>query len=551
MAAAERQLLQVMSMVPRSPERRGGQLRISVLAVIPLVGVLGTGSCDRGSLDAPSPLGGAGGGSGSAGGGSGGQSGAGETGGHGGIGADGSSSLSGRAGTWGSCLDGSGTAGASAGEGGGSSGSCCRAPVSCVAGLCGDGVLDTCTAPSGPGSCPVVSFSEECDGDDLGGQTCMSLGYGSGTLSCSDKCFLDTKGCSTCAASSAGVAACRALPSAAAVSLLSSAAKDSEMALAWIEVSSDVPQVAFALLSSNLDVISTGHILDAAAAVTSPDDVLTAQIASLPSGWVVVVSTTHSISLYTLDESGNVVAQNGLDPMNGGSENSTPILVSQPNGGPLIIWQVISPYAAVVSADGRSVTAPIEVPAFYDGGGVLPSVERAAFAAGEFQAVVVTNCPLGACLEIISITPIGAIAGSFLVPNVTAPWGGLLVSGADDLRLVYEADCGTTLTDPCLKYLRMSPAGDVLSPPVLLDGSSHSSLPDSAVALGPDSYLASPTQSWSSNLIHISSDGSMVGSARPIAQGGAARTVMARLGSNLVAAWVTNTETIELARLTP
>ncbi len=46
--------------------------------------------------------------------------------------------------------------------------------------LCGNGIRQ-------PG--------EECDGNDLGGQTCVSLGYVGGTLSCKADCTFDTSGC--------------------------------------------------------------------------------------------------------------------------------------------------------------------------------------------------------------------------------------------------------------------------------------------------------------------------------------------------------------------
>ena len=36
---------------------------------------------------------------------------------------------------------------------------------------------------------------EQCDGDDLGGQTCSGLGYYGGTLSCKADCTFDTSGC--------------------------------------------------------------------------------------------------------------------------------------------------------------------------------------------------------------------------------------------------------------------------------------------------------------------------------------------------------------------
>jgi len=47
---------------------------------------------------------------------------------------------------------------------------------------CGDGVIDA---------------TEQCDGADLGGNTCLTLGYLGGTLACGTTCTFDTSGCST------------------------------------------------------------------------------------------------------------------------------------------------------------------------------------------------------------------------------------------------------------------------------------------------------------------------------------------------------------------
>jgi hypothetical protein len=51
------------------------------------------------------------------------------------------------------------------------------------------GVGDTCGNS-------VVDAGEACDGSDLGGATCVSLGFGPGTLSCGDDCSFDTSQCS-------------------------------------------------------------------------------------------------------------------------------------------------------------------------------------------------------------------------------------------------------------------------------------------------------------------------------------------------------------------
>ena len=42
----------------------------------------------------------------------------------------------------------------------------------------------------------IVEGGEDCEGENLGGQTCESLGYGPGTLSCDIACSFDTYGCS-------------------------------------------------------------------------------------------------------------------------------------------------------------------------------------------------------------------------------------------------------------------------------------------------------------------------------------------------------------------
>jgi len=61
----------------------------------------------------------------------------------------------------------------------------CLSPDNCTFDLsgcyyCGDGAID---------------FGEECDGNALGGETCLSLGYVSGILSCGNDCQFDESGC--------------------------------------------------------------------------------------------------------------------------------------------------------------------------------------------------------------------------------------------------------------------------------------------------------------------------------------------------------------------
>jgi hypothetical protein len=61
--------------------------------------------------------------------------------------------------------------------------------VSIVVSVCGNGIIES---------------GEECDGSNLGGQTCESLGYYSGTLSCNPDCTFDTSNCQTAPPSGGG-----------------------------------------------------------------------------------------------------------------------------------------------------------------------------------------------------------------------------------------------------------------------------------------------------------------------------------------------------------
>jgi hypothetical protein len=334
---------------------------------------------------------------------------------------------------------------------------------------------------------------------------------------------------------------------------LSLAATDTETAVAWIDQSQgDSAEIGFTLFTSSLDVISTGHIADQGIADAWWIGTTSVRIAALPSGWVLAASTGAEISLYALDSVGNVLADNAMDAMSPYGWASAPFLVSQPNGGPLLIWQVTDTYAAIVSADGLSVSTPITIPAVYYQG-IGPLLEDVEFAAGGFQALMGQDCSLGTgCIQILSIGSDGAVAGSFQAPGVTAPGGARLVSGASDLELLYQTDCVGTTTDSCLEWQRLSSTGTALSSPVVVDGSNTIALPPSGVALGTDTYFGTDSVYYSSALVHLASNGALVGNPSPLARGGTVGTVIARQGSNFVAAWVdVYTALIEVALLTP
>ena len=84
---------------------------------------------------------------------------------------------------------------------------CCTGYDECLFSISSDtsahvadcGVFDTDVCVSvGEGVCNndgVKDYGEECDGSDLGGQTCQGLEFNSGTLACKSDCTFDTLGC--------------------------------------------------------------------------------------------------------------------------------------------------------------------------------------------------------------------------------------------------------------------------------------------------------------------------------------------------------------------
>jgi hypothetical protein len=526
---------------------RGERLRPSILAVVVFIGAVG--ACGSGQLGS-SNRGGSSGGSPASGGSGGGQAGAiagqGGGGSSGGIAGQGSGGQAGEASVVGGAPGSGGAEDVCSAVGNGPLGlnggagraGCCGAylPQGCVGRLCGNGVIDACDTSSAPSSCSGYARSEQCDGTDLAGQTCAGQGYGSGTLECSTYCLLDTTGCYACLAGTPPVAAC-GLVSASPAFDLSMAATDTETALVWVDLTSGVAAIGFAIVSSDLKVISSGSIADGQIAAGERTGLATVQVAALPSGWLVAAFTGSSITLYTLDGAGTVVGQKALDPMTNGSVLSTPMLVSQPNGGPLVIWTVSDIYAAVVSADGGSVTAPITISPDTSLG-YFP-LQDAAFAAGEFRAAISASCQGVPCVQIVSIAPDGTLAGSFVAPNVDALGEVRIVSGANDLELFYET-CVGTASSGCLKWQSMSATGTALSTPVVVDGVSSIGQLVSAVALGSESYalLATTSPPYSPTLAHLASDGTGVVGPTVIARGGAAQPVLVRQGSQLVAGWV-------------
>ncbi|MCZ6570417.1 MAG: DUF1566 domain-containing protein [Deltaproteobacteria bacterium] len=65
-------------------------------------------------------------------------------------------------------------------------------------GACPDRCQPDCSCAVIPSTCgnDIIDGNDDCDGLDLGGESCQSLGFGGGLLACSAGCGLDLSGCS-------------------------------------------------------------------------------------------------------------------------------------------------------------------------------------------------------------------------------------------------------------------------------------------------------------------------------------------------------------------
>lgn len=135
---------------------------------------------------------------------------------------------------------------------------------------CGNGQLDVIgmtggeCAPCMPGrSCPCsprAQVMEPCDGADLGGQTCESLGFGGGRLRCSSSCSFDDSQCVPKSGAPTGaVAAWPRIPEAKLPGrALDLAAGKNELGAVWT-TASGCGRAVLARFSKDLSLISTSN----------------------------------------------------------------------------------------------------------------------------------------------------------------------------------------------------------------------------------------------------------------------------------------------------
>jgi hypothetical protein len=413
--------------------------------------------------------GGAGAGRGGGGAGSGGSAGTDRGGGGGGgsggaAGQGGTSALSGRGGT--TPVTGSGGSGESCLSG---------PPQQCPLSLCGNGTLDHCMAPAGFGFCPLVPQVERCDGADLNGQTCQTVGYGAGTLACSSNCALDTKGCTECVALDASLLRCGDAPITAAAIAAGISATDSEVALAWFEVdAASKPLLGFARLTPSLDLAAPRRLTDEGTPGPIDTSVVDIRVAPLPSGWIVAGFYAPDLFFHAVSAAGEDMGRNVVSPITDLSGGLA--LAARPGGGPLLAWgSVEGVRVSVIASDGSSATAQ----ALTDTGYVESGWLSAVYAGGAFYvACTVSTAASSAQLRLVRVgvdgTP-GAAVDALAGVEVRAP---LLVSDGTDLRVLYATLDGAPV------WQRIDFTGAALGPPVSVAVGSGFTWSSAAVAVG-------------------------------------------------------------------
>jgi hypothetical protein len=204
----------------------------------------------------------------------------------------------------------------------------------CGAAACRNGKIDSCKY--NVSNCSSTTTFEQCDGTELGGASCQSLGYAGGLLGCTSWCGFDVRKCTTCVGGDAIIGSCAAaaltsenIPRAVVIATGNDA---TELGLAWLDgrASDGKLEAHFARLGPDLSVLSE------VSGLGSPVEMGEGQyiaLAALPQGWVVAIGHVTSTELVTLDGMGKVL---------GGTRSIADayalIATSRPGAGPLLVW---------------------------------------------------------------------------------------------------------------------------------------------------------------------------------------------------------------------
>jgi hypothetical protein len=414
----------------------------------------------------------------------------------------------------------------------------CSPPVP----VCGNSLAEV----SGPGD---FICREDCDGADLGGETCESLGFRSGSLSCTTACRFDASKCESCAPIDAHLLACGTNRQAG--SKVALAASDSEIAVAfvrdgglWVEILApdlsilQAPNRIASLDARNLDLLAT------------------------PGGWL-LAALSNSLDVYVLDGSGAVVSSSEIaSGLVFGQQTFTPgvKLVSRPASGAFVLWQTTNDpvsyeglYTVPLAPDGSALAAPARI-------GTLRSPVFAA-APTPTGMLVVVNVPVmdgSGNSELVSVR-VDASGAPASEPRIVEPLGEyptLAPASDGDVVLLYEQPAPTATA----KWAKLDPNGTPRVGPIALDPSQLriGATPTTIVPMAADYVVVSPFAAKTKagvSLLGISGEAILMGPAMTVVESPRSTAApAARCGAEIVVAtqmFNDGAHSFELARIAP
>lgn len=241
-----------------------------------------------------------------------------------------------------------------------------RASV-CPATTCGNGARDRCMQcnPCGRGGPGIdagppppwdagvccTEVTETCDGADLGGVTCASLGYRGGTLGCDGTCGHDTSACDACADPEARGVCQSAVVRSLNAQDLALAVNGDRVALAWVE---GTTHVGVALLDRGLNVLRSTPCAGFAGARR-------VALTATRGGFLLAVETAGGVRLnpFTLD--GALGAQGATI-----TDGYAPLLAPGPTGDALLVYTTAGAVVRAVRATPEGAVTRTQATLFTD-----------------------------------------------------------------------------------------------------------------------------------------------------------------------------------------
>jgi hypothetical protein len=397
-------------------------------------------------------------------------------------------------------------------------------------GTCGDGIIGNC---------------ESCDGSDLGGSTCESLGYFNGSLGCTGACAFDASACTICPPLDQQLLACSELLTGRTPELdytiPALAATDTEIAIAWYgEDQNSTSALWFARLGPELTPLDSPRRI----ATTFQRGEL--NLVARAGGWI-LTTAAEALEVHALDAFGAETALQVLEHSATGF--SAFAVVEHPGSGPLLVWALpiiagpngVELRGIILSADGSSATASQSLGYLQPDGLDGVFVGDAFLLVGNFGPTGPGNWPLST----IQVDLTGkASAPLYVADGVRATLAP--TQGGPTMMF----DQGAILRG--WSWARLDSTGKMVNGPVVIGTNDDTYIQSEAIALGADTAIVTKDSPRTGlRYFRVDGAGAAVAPSKFIADDPLARLVSAvRRGPELVALW-TNYSTWHFARLVP